>query len=100
MQLLYQSPPTVRVVFLNSNKTISLHSDSSYPNHDPNEINLWISITHVYDSNSLYVESVPLSNDFTPLRMSYGQDCVFNGYAFRLFTQQNDTGSCRISFDF
>ncbi len=98
--VVYQSPPTTRIVFPNGNKTIAMHSDSDYPGHQEAEINFWLPITNVYGNNSLWIESEPQKADFKPVEMKYGQFLRFDGHDCRHYTVQNDTPVCRVSFDF
>lgn len=98
--VVYQFPPTTRVVFPNGNKTIAMHCDSEYPGHQAAEINFWLPVTKVYGSNSLWIESEPLKGDFKPVEINYGQFLRFDGHHCRHYTVQNETPSCRVSFDF
>jgi hypothetical protein len=98
--IVYQCPPTTRVVFPNGNRTIAMHSDSDYPGHQEAEINFWLPMTNVCGNNSLWVESEPQKGDFKPIEMKYGQFLRFDGFSCRHYTVHNDTPSCRVSFDF
>mmetsp|Transcript_17655 Transcript_17655/g.26367 ORF Transcript_17655/g.26367 Transcript_17655/m.26367 type:complete len:321 (+) Transcript_17655:136-1098(+) len=98
--VVYQYPPTTRVVLPNGNKTISMHCDKDYPNHQEAEINFWLPLTHVFGNNSLFVESEPGIGDFQPVEMRYGQFLKFNGHDCRHYTVHNDTHICRVSLDF
>jgi hypothetical protein len=98
--LVYQCPPTTRVVLPNGRRTISPHSDKDYKDHQPAEINFWIPLTKVWGNNSLWLESLPGKGDYSPVELNYGQCLRFDGYLCRHYTVHNDTGSCRVSFDF
>jgi hypothetical protein len=98
--VVYQYPPTTRVVLPNGNKTISMHCDKDYPNHQAAEINFWLPLTHVFGNNSLFVESEPGKGDFQPVEMRYGQFLKFDGHDCRHYTVHNDTHICRVSLDF
>lgn len=98
--IVYQYPPTTRVVLPNGNKTISMHRDKDYPNHQAAEINFWLPLTNVFESNSLFVESEPGKGDFQPLNLRYGQFLKFNGHDCRHYTVHNETQICRVSIDF
>ena len=98
--IVYQYPPTTRVVLPNGNKTISMHCDRDYPNHQAAEINFWLPLTNVFESNSLFVESEPGKGDFQPLKLRYGQFLKFDGHDCRHYTVHNETQTCRVSIDF
>ena len=84
----------------NGNKTISMHCDKDYDNHQDAEINFWIPVTLVGGNNSLFLESKPGKGDFQPVELQYGQYLKFDGHNCRHYTVHNDTDTCRVSFDF
>lgn len=98
--VVYQSPPTTRVVLPGGRPTISMHSDSDYVGHQSGEINFWLPLTNVWGSNSLWLESKPNLGDFEPIQLEYGEVLRFDGYECRHYTVPNETDVCRVSFDF
>jgi hypothetical protein len=110
-RILYQRAPTLRVMppLSNDLSTLSLapssvmsklHNDCDY-HHQPSEINFWLPLTDkVYDSNSLWVESIPGLGDFHPLELNYGQISRFYGNQCRHYASNNKTGLTRVSIDF
>ncbi|CAJ1931001.1 unnamed protein product [Cylindrotheca closterium] len=98
--IVYQAPPTTRVVLPNGRSTISMHSDKEYSGHQAAEINFWLPLTKVGGTNSLWLESAPGKGDFEPIELEYGQFLKFNGYDCRHYTVDNETDQCRVSFDF
>lgn len=98
--VVYQSPPTIRVAMPSRAPTIQVHSDGQYPRHQNAEINFWVPVTRVWGNNTLHVESEPGKGDFRAVEMDLGSFLRFNGYHCRHFTNPNDTGRTRISFDF
>lgn len=98
--VVYQSPPTTRVVLPNGKPTIAMHSDKHYAGHQPAEINFWVPLTRTGGANSLFLESVPGKGDFEPVALEYGQALRFDGYECRHYTVANATEICRVSFDF
>lgn len=100
--VVYQAPPTTRVVLPNGKSTISKHSDQDYSGHQPAEINFWLPLTTVSGTNSLWLESEPQKGDFQDVRLKYGQLLKFNGYQCQHYTLPNTdaTAVCRVSFDF
>ena len=100
IHVVYQSPPTTRVVLPNGRPTISMHCDKEYKNHQEAEINFWVPLTNVWGTNSLWLESQPNLGDFEPVSLRYGQAMRFDGHDCRHYTVQNETDSCRVSIDF
>lgn len=96
----YQCPPTLRVHMPGRCATIGVHRDADFDGHEPSEVNFWIPLTEVFDTNTLWCESDPDSGDFSPFEMSPGQGMRFNGYNCRHFTKPNSTDFTRVSFDF
>jgi len=70
--------------------TTPLHNDMDY-HHQPSEINYWLPLSRVHDSNSLWVESKPGLGDMHPLNLDYGQYCRFYGNQCRHQTKPNRT---------
>lgn len=63
-------------------------------------INLWIPVTNVWGSNSLWVGSTDNNGkDSKPIKMKYGQALFFDGANRWHGAIWNTTGSTRISFD-
>merc|ERR1711874_783156 len=84
--------------FLTGEQVGYRHCDADY-HHPPAEINWWIPLTSVHNSNSLYTESTPGRGDFHPVTMEYGQALRFYGNLCCHYTVPNTTDSCRVSFD-
>mmetsp|Transcript_17629 Transcript_17629/g.28169 ORF Transcript_17629/g.28169 Transcript_17629/m.28169 type:complete len:170 (-) Transcript_17629:338-847(-) len=98
--VVFQSPPTIRVVMPSMAPTIHPHCDSQYPRHQNCEINFWVPVTTVWGNNTLHLESSPGKEDFHPATMEPGTFLRFNGYHCKHLTHPNDTGHTRVSFDF
>ena len=58
------------------------------------QVNLWLPLTTVGGSNSLWVESAPGRADFAPLEMEYGECCAFYGNQCRC-AGAGDSGQAR-----
>ena len=99
VDLLYQAQPTLRIVLPGSVAPCKPHADADYY-HDPNELNFWVSLTHVCGAASLWCESAPGAADFVPLESAYGCAVRFYGNRCRHFTVENCSGVARCSFDF
>jgi hypothetical protein len=76
------------------------HCDADYAKHHAAEINIWVPVTSVFESNGLYLESKPSKGDFRPVTLDFGHYLQFYGYGCRHYSTKNDTGATRISFDF
>ena len=68
----YQCPPTLRLHPPGKCPTIGVHCDADYKRHENTEINYWIPMTKVWESNTLWCESFPKRNDYTPVEMEPG----------------------------
>ena len=64
------------------------------------EINFQIVVTDAYDSNCMWIESVPGLKDFTPMEMKYGEYSIFDGNRCIHGNKVNKTGKTRVSMDF
>ena len=101
----YQRAPTIRIMVpascntKPSEPTTPLHCDMDY-HHQSSELNFWLPLTSVWDTNSLWVESSPGRGDFNAPAMEYGQCSRFYGNKCRHFTKPNLTGKTRVSLDF
>jgi ectoine hydroxylase-related dioxygenase (phytanoyl-CoA dioxygenase family) len=61
---------------------------------------VFLPLTKAFDTNTMWVESLPGLGDFKPLNLEYGE--VFMGYLnqCRHGNKDNETGKTRVSFDF
>lgn len=94
-----QQVAMMRVNFHGSRAILRFHKDQEY-GQQPNVINVWLPVTSVYGSNSMYVESYPGLSDFTPVELEYGQGLMFYGTDLLHGTLDNVSGGTRISYDF
>ena len=53
----------------------------------------------MFDSNTVWVESVPFLGDYKPVNLSPSQFIVWNGNRCRHFNKTNITGRTRVSLD-
>ncbi|HVJ62384.1 MAG TPA: hypothetical protein VM555_06690 [Tahibacter sp.] len=93
-----QPLPMMRVNFHGSRAILRFHADKEY-GQTPDLVNLWIPVTRVYGSNSMYVESAAGACDFAPLDMQFGQAFIFRGHDLLHGTVDNDSGGTRITYD-
>jgi hypothetical protein len=92
-------PPMFRIHPAGWESISPFHRDSAY-GLAAGAINVWIPLTPVWDSNSLWVESAPGRGDFQPVALAYGQALLFDAVALTHGSRANATDSTRVSFDF
>tara|TARA_R110000744_G_scaffold45650_5_gene101190 strand:+ start:166 stop:843 length:678 start_codon:yes stop_codon:yes gene_type:complete len=98
---LYQQFPSYRVQVPNQIAVSNWHYDNDEDHNHPEwEINFQIAITDMFDTNCMWIESVPGLGDFQPVELEYGEFAIFNGNRCRHGNKQNNTEFTRVSFDF
>ena len=98
---IYQKFPSFRIQVPGLKAVTKWHCDSDTNHKHPDgEINFIISITEMFDNNTVWVESKPGVGDFKPLNLKQGEYVQFNGNKCIHGNKDNDTGLTRISFDF
>jgi hypothetical protein len=98
--VVYQAHPTLRVHFPGSKPLGGKHIDYSYK-RQPTEINIWLPLTPVGGSNSLYSESAPGRQDFKPFEVDdFGTAVMFWGNQCEHYSTPNQTNTTRVSLDF
>ena len=97
-RVVYQSFPCVRVL-RPGEFSIRPHCDAQYQLPDGN-VNVYLPLTSIWDTNSLYLESQPGLADYHPLRLDYGQLSTFHGVYCTHFAVENLTDITRCSLDF
>lgn len=95
----HQELAMMRVNFHGSRAILRFHKDQEY-GQKPNSINIWLPVTKVYGTNSMYLESSPGLSDFTPVELDYGQALMFYGTDLLHGTLDNLSGGTRITYDF
>jgi len=97
----YQAFPSFRVHIPNDQAVHKWHYDSDENHNHPDwEINFQLALTNMYESNAMWIESVPGLRDFKPLEMNLGQFAIFYGNQCAHGNKENTTGNTRISMDF
>ena len=94
----YQSPPSFRFHYCGRGSSV-FHKDRDFGVED-GRMNVWVPLTKVWGSNSLWVESDVDAKDFKPLTLCPGQALVFDGVNRGHGSKINTTTQSRISFDF
>ena len=97
-RVVFQSFPCVRV-HRPGEFSIGPHCDAQYQLPEGN-LNVYLPLTAIWDTNSLYLESEPGAEDFHPLMLSYGEFCTFHGSLVTHFAVENLTDFTRVSLDF
>lgn len=96
---LYQKFPTFRVHLPGNLAVGAFHTDAEF-GHPTGERNFVIPLTNSGGTASIWVESTPGWNDFTPMILQVGQLIEFNGNKLRHGNKINITGQTRVSMDF
>ena len=98
--VVYQADPTLRVHIAGTGRALGVpHCDADYF-HQPAELNYWLPLTVCWGANTLWCETRRGAADYAPFEMAGpGRYQRFWGNQLRHFTQPNDTGSTRVSFD-
>tara|TARA_R110000824_G_scaffold97445_3_gene232911 strand:+ start:1937 stop:2608 length:672 start_codon:yes stop_codon:yes gene_type:complete len=98
---LYQKFPSFRVHIPKDQAVHKWHYDSDEDHNHPSwEINFQIALTKMFDSNTMWLESVPSLGDFSPVEMETGEFCIFYGNKCRHGNKKNLTNKTRVSMDF
>jgi len=84
--------------------SVQRHSDGdAYYGLPPGSVNVWLPVSsHVWGSNSLFVEDFPWSEEGSgrALDLIYGDAILFYGNGCNHYTVPNTTDVCRTSLDF
>lgn len=94
----YQSFPCIRIV-KPGEFSIGPHGDASYGHH-PCSINIYVPLTKIEGSASLFLESRPGSEDWHPIEGGYGMAKKFAGAICKHWTPENHGNFTRVSLDF
>ena len=100
-EALVQKLPNLRIQ-LPENIVVCVNHYDSDPlhNHPPKEINFIYALTDMYDTNTLYVETMPRLEEYEPILLKAGNCICFNGNKCKHYNKINKTGKTRVSFDF
>lgn len=113
-KIIVQKTPNLRISFPNTtaigknknetiNDIIGIHKDSDFGHHE-DEINFIIPITEMFETNSLYYEPYPCSNEkhenYINLKLKTNEYFIGKFNTLLHFNRINKTESTRISMDF
>ena len=79
--------------------SIGPHCDAQYQ-HPDGTLNIYLPLTRIRDTNSLYIESEPGREDFHPLALEVGEFTSFYGAFCTHFAVENLSDETRVSLDF
>ena len=97
--IIYQKYPSLRVSIPKNKSVGEIHCDSDY-NHPEEEMNYWLPITKLNETNTLYYEKEPNKGDFLPLLINYGEIAELYLNKCRHYSNINTTDELRLSLDF
>ena len=99
-ELVYQREPVLRVQVPHHEPLGNRHRDEDY-GRQPTEINLWLPLTPVFGTNSLWTETERGLRDWHPFTAPGPGHCMrFWGSQCEHFTKANTTEVTRVSLDF
>jgi hypothetical protein len=99
--LIYQKYPNIRFHRPSAKAVYLWHCDGDKNHRHPcGEVNIFLPLTKCYDSNAMWVESIPGMGDFKPLNIEYGEFLIGYLNQCRHGNKVNETGKTRVSFDF
>jgi hypothetical protein len=100
-ELLFQVEPNFRCHLAGTGHLlVHKHKDADYF-HQPNELNFWVPLTPTFGTNTLWAESTPGAQDFSPFETNGAGEAVqFWGGQCSHYTVPNDTSTTRVSIDF
>lgn len=98
---LRQRPPSFRCHLPGGGTASAFHRDGD-PKYGitPGTINVWVPLTRVRDTNTLFVETAPGSQDLRPVELDPGQLMIFDAYHLLHGSYANTTECTRVSLDF
>ena len=98
---MYQAFPSFIVHITNDQAMHKWQHDSDENHNHPDwEINFQVALTKMWDSNAMWLESVPGLGDFKPVEMEVGEYTIFYGNKCAHGNKENKTGKTRVSMDF
>ena len=100
-ELIYQKTPGIRFNRPGAKAVYRWHSDGdSHHKHPLGELNVFLPLTKSFDTNTVWVESLPGLGDFAPVNLEYGQFLLGYLNQCRHGNKDNETNKTRVSFDF
>lgn len=99
-KLICQAFPSLRIQYPGSKAIPCQHYDSDENHKHPlGEINIVIPITNMKNTNTIWKESLPGFQDYSPINIKKGQIAIWDGNRCEHFNKVNTSKNTRISFD-
>ena len=99
--LIVQALPNIRIHVPGAQAVHRWHCDSDIDHRHPlGEKNFILALTDMYESNSVWRESIPGLGDFSPFELKANDLVVWNGNTCIHGNKVNETGVTRISLNF
>ena len=100
-KIIYQKTPSLRVNQPGGKAIYTPHCDGDeLHKHPSGEVNIIMPLTKMFDTNGVYIESIPGLADYKSRSMQFGEFIMFYGNKLRHNNKSNITGVTRGSFDF
>lgn len=96
----FQFPPSIRCHLVGGGTASAFHKDGE-PKYgiSSNTLNLWLPLTKVWGTNSIYIEKEINSNDFREVALNVGEMIIFDAFNLTHGSFPNTTPSSRVSLD-
>lgn len=98
-EVIFQREPTLRVQMPGQRSLGNSHIDYSY-GRQPTEVNVWLPLSKVDATNTLWAESVPGEHDYSPFVADFGTAVFFYGNQCHHYSTSNTGEVTRVSLDF
>ena len=99
--LIYQKYPNIRFSRPSAKAVYKWHADGDADHRHPmGEVNIYLPLTDSYDTNTIWVESIPGLGDYNPINLKHGEFLIGYLNQQRHGNRVNETGRTRVSFDF
>lgn len=95
----YSAHPKMRVHLAGTGSVSNFHRDADITGRE-HQINCYLPFTHVFNSNTLWCETVYGAQDYQPINLRYGQAILWDGGYLAHGTVENKTCFTRVSCDF
>ena len=94
----YQSIPTFRVQIPGNVGVGEYHHDSDY-GHADGAVNIFLPMVDLNSHNTIWAESAPGKEDYSPIKVNYGEFALWDGINLKHGNKQNPSNSTRVSID-
>jgi len=94
----YQTIPTFRVQIPNNVGVGEYHTDAEY-GHTDGARNVFLPMVDVNQHNTIWSESAPGKEDYTPMELKYGQFALWDGVNLKHGNKSNNSNVTRVSID-